>query len=140
MQNIFSLPKIQTIVYNRRYLREEFQIIDIIDFRVTIDSSPPPPPQHTHTPRNFVELSYLKEHSFLHRIREVCTLAVGALPCGNSLFTLPMCKITVSHKFSQIRHTLGLLSTFYICLIWIWLNYVAKCIGRNVLLSHLKLW
>ena len=42
-------------------------------FRLPAKNDPVPPP-----PRNFADIVYLKEQSFLHRIRDVCTLLVGA--------------------------------------------------------------
>ena len=42
-----------------------------IDCRQMVIPFPPPP-------GNFADIPYLKEQSFLHRIRDVCTLQVGA--------------------------------------------------------------
>ena len=41
--------------------------------RLSARWSYPPPPLG-----NFADIPYLKEQSFLHRIRDVCTLQVGA--------------------------------------------------------------
>ena len=55
-----------------------------------IEHAEPPPPHPPHTPTgNIVDLSYLEEHSFLHQMQEICTLATGALLSGSLLFTLP---------------------------------------------------
>ena len=47
-------------------------ISDDVDCRpkMTLLPLPPPPPP----PGNFADIVYLKEQSFLHRIRDVCTL------------------------------------------------------------------
>ena len=38
---------------------------------------------------NFADIPYLKEQFKLSRIRDVCTLSVGALSCNSLLHTLP---------------------------------------------------
>ena len=49
------------------------------------------PDGHTLPPTgNFADIPYLKEQSFLHRIRDVCTLQVGAYACDSLLHMLPI--------------------------------------------------
>ena len=56
----------------------------VFNIRLLARGSIAPPP-----PGNFADIPYLKEQFKLSRIRDVCTLSVGALSCNSLLHTLP---------------------------------------------------
>ena len=102
-----GLPtKISTDSHRDSLLNSQARIAVCIcsDCRVTLDPSPL-------APASEFSISIIRSTLFfLHRIIKVFTLA---LPCGKSLFVLPMCKITLFHTFSQIRHAFGLFFFFF---------------------------
>ena len=53
-------------------------------YRLLARGSIAPPPLG-----NFADIPYLKEQFKLSKIRDVCTLSVGALSCNSLLHTLP---------------------------------------------------
>ena len=56
----------------------------LVSFRLLARGSIAPPPLG-----NFADKPYLKEQLKLSRIRDVCTLSVGALSCNSLLHMLP---------------------------------------------------